>query len=127
MQHLYTDHTWLATGANRLLHHDMILCRTNNDTGHYARKALSSQPALLRARDINKDQSYYLSAMPESSLARTLFPIGSLTKAQVRALAEQYKLPTAARPESMGICFVGEKRRFSEFISMLSFNPYWSS
>jgi tRNA U34 2-thiouridine synthase MnmA/TrmU len=88
------------------------------NAGHYARNRLSPEPTLLRARDNNKDQSYYLSAIPAASLARTLFPLGELTKPQVRALAAQHRLPTAARPESMGICFVGEKRRFSEFIGM---------
>jgi hypothetical protein len=97
-----------------------LLCLTFISTGHYARKGSTSEPTLLRARDANKDQSYYLSAIPHSSLARTLFPIGELKKTEVRALAERFKLPTASRPESMGICFVGEKRRFSNFIGALN-------
>jgi tRNA U34 2-thiouridine synthase MnmA/TrmU len=99
MEHLHTKDTWMATG-------------------HYARKGWDDRgPTLLRARDSGKDQSYYLSGMPKLSLARTLFPLGGFTKPEVRALAKEYQLPTAERPESMGICFVGEKRRFSDFIS----------
>ncbi|KAF8625580.1 hypothetical protein AX15_005301 [Amanita polypyramis BW_CC] len=95
---------------------------TNNSvwfaTGHYARKDWSgSRPRLLRAADRNKDQSYYLSSISEGGLRRALFPLGHLTKPQVRELAKKYQLPTAERPESMGICFVGEKARFSNFLS----------
>jgi tRNA U34 2-thiouridine synthase MnmA/TrmU len=91
--------------------------------GHYARKSWSaSGPELLRARDRNKDQTYYLSQIPESSLARTLFPLGELTKPEVRELASKHGLPTASREESMGICFVGEKRRFNDFLCMCSFS-----
>ncbi|PSR77576.1 hypothetical protein PHLCEN_2v7766 [Hermanssonia centrifuga] len=108
MKHLSTEDTWVATG-------------------HYAHKSWSSplsfssnilpRPKLLRPVDRHKDQTYYLSAIPESSLSRTLFPLASFTKQQVREKAHEWNLPTAAREESMGICFVGEKRRFHEFIS----------
>jgi tRNA U34 2-thiouridine synthase MnmA/TrmU len=94
-------------------------------SGHYARKCWSpghpSRPRLLRAIDRHKDQTYYLSAISEKSLARTLFPIGDLTKTQVRELAHKYKLPTASRDESMGICFIGEKRKFRDFICAPSY------
>ncbi|KAF8904638.1 5-methylaminomethyl-2-thiouridylate-methyltransferase [Mucidula mucida] len=90
-------------------------------TGHYARKAWSSstppRPLLLRAADPIKDQTYYLSSISEAGLARALFPLGDYTKAQVRHLARQYELPNAERAESMGLCFVGEKTRFANFIS----------
>lgn len=97
-------------------------------TGHYAKKGWSPKlmsdseshaprSQLLRPLDRSKDQTYYLSAIPESGLARTLFPLEDLTKKDVRALAEKWGLPTAKREESMGICFVGEKRRFDDFIS----------
>ncbi|EKM55235.1 uncharacterized protein PHACADRAFT_255702 [Phanerochaete carnosa HHB-10118-sp] len=103
MQHLTSEDTWLATG-------------------HYARKGWdmeqsSPRPKLLRPLDRLKDQTYYLSAIPESSLGRTLFPLAQYTKDQVKQMARDWKLPTAERPESMGICFVGEKRRFDTFIS----------
>lgn len=90
-------------------------------TGHYARKSWVKhpfpRPKLLRAVDHHKDQSYFLSSISEEGLSRALFPLGHLTKVNVRELAKRYGLPTASRPESMGICFVGKKARFSEFLS----------
>ncbi|EKM82332.1 hypothetical protein AGABI1DRAFT_67935 [Agaricus bisporus var. burnettii JB137-S8] len=91
-------------------------------TGHYARKLWVignglPRPQLLRGRDPTKDQSYYLSSISESGLRQALFPIGHLRKPEVRALARKYGLPTSDRPESMGICFVGEKSRFNRFLS----------
>ncbi|EGN95715.1 hypothetical protein SERLA73DRAFT_76789 [Serpula lacrymans var. lacrymans S7.3] len=93
-------------------------------TGHYARKdwmpfdsTSHCRPRLLRAHDLTKDQTYYLSSISEAALLHSLFPLGDLTKKSVRELALKWKLPTAAREESMGICFVGEKRKFHEFIS----------
>ncbi|KIM62049.1 hypothetical protein SCLCIDRAFT_15904 [Scleroderma citrinum Foug A] len=93
-------------------------------TGHYARKdwqectrAHSIRPRLLRARDATKDQTYYLSSIPENGLSRALFPLGELQKTQVRCLAAESGLPTAVKEESMGICFVGERRKFSDFLS----------
>ncbi|KAG1890835.1 tRNA-specific 2-thiouridylase [Suillus subluteus] len=91
-------------------------------TGHYANKDWKyhngvSRPRLLRPRDVTKDQTYYLSSVPESSLSRALFLLGSIHKTEVRELAVKWNLPTAARQESMGICFVGEKRKFHNFIS----------
>ncbi|KAI0093783.1 tRNA-specific 2-thiouridylase [Irpex rosettiformis] len=95
-------------------------------TGHYAGKSWSSpapqdgtspRPKLLRPTDHNKDQTYYLSHIPEASLSRTLFPLAPYTKPEVREKAREWGLPTAERGESMGICFVGQKRRFSDFIS----------
>ncbi|KAF8651508.1 hypothetical protein AX16_004720 [Volvariella volvacea WC 439] len=93
-------------------------------TGHYARKGWHSlspdeppRPQLLRAVDPIKDQSYYLSSISEPGLRRALFPIGHLPKVEVRELARKYNLPTAERAESMGLCFVGERGRFSNFIS----------
>lgn len=74
------------------------------------------RPQLLRSSDPTKDQNYYLSAIPEKGLARALFPLGELTKADVRKIAEAAGLPTAKRDESMGICFVGQKRKFNEFL-----------
>ncbi|KAJ7170856.1 tRNA-specific 2-thiouridylase [Mycena crocata] len=91
-------------------------------TGHYACKDWSaSRPRLLRAVDAVKDQSYYLSSITEGGLARALFPIGGLTKPEVRKIAEQSHIPTSVleRGESMGLCFIGEKKRtdFKEFLS----------
>ena len=87
-------------------------------TGHYAQIQSSSadgSPALLRAVDSNKDQTYFLAAISGTELARTLFPIGHLRKSEVREIAKQAGLCTAENPESMGICMVGP-RRFRDFI-----------
>lgn len=85
-------------------------------TGHYARRLeQNGQHYLLKARDGNKDQSYFLHAISQRQLARAEFPLGLLEKPQVRVLAEQAKLKTASKKDSTGICFVGE-RRFPEFI-----------
>jgi len=88
-------------------------------TGHYALKGWSSdcRPKLLRPVDRLKDQTYFLSAISEGSLRRALFPIGHLKKSEVRDLAKQHSLTTAERPDSVGICFVGEKARFNKFLS----------
>lgn len=79
---------------------------------------------LRKPLDSTKDQTYYLSSISENSLSRALFPLSQLTKAQVRNLASEWKLPTATRDESMGLCFVGERKKFSEFICKLSLS--WS-
>ncbi len=85
-------------------------------TGHYARLAdHPSGPRLLRAVDANKDQSYFLQQMPRSALARAVFPLGDLPKPEVRRLARAANLPVAERPDSTGICFIGE-RPFREFL-----------
>ncbi|KAG1808555.1 tRNA-specific 2-thiouridylase [Suillus variegatus] len=88
-------------------------------TGHYANKDWKyhngvPRPRLLRPRDVTKDQTYYLSSVPERSLSRAILPLGSIKKTEVRELAVKWNLPTAARQESMGICFVGEKRKFHD-------------
>jgi len=74
-------------------------------TGHYAR---TKDGQLLKAADDNKDQTYFLYRVTSEALRRTLFPLGDLTKPQVRELAIKYDLPTASKPDSQGICFVGE-------------------
>jgi tRNA-specific 2-thiouridylase len=85
-------------------------------TGHYAQVAHRDGAwRLLRGADTGKDQSYFLHQLGQEALAATLFPIGALPKAQVRALAAQAGLPTAAKKDSTGICFVGE-RDFREFL-----------
>lgn len=80
-------------------------------TGHYARNILDHQGVyhLLRARDINKDQSYVLHVLAQNDLARTLFPLGELTKPEVRQLASDFQLPVAHRPESQDLCFLGSE------------------
>src|SRR6266699_3000832 len=78
-------------------------------TGHYARirkNAGSGRSELLRARDETKDQSYFLWGLSEEQLSRSDFPLGELTKEEVRAVARRVNLPVAEKPESMELCFV---------------------
>ncbi len=78
-------------------------------TGHYARvKKVNNVFQLLRGKDGNKDQSYFLYTLGQQELQHALFPIGEYKKPAVRKLAEQYKLPTFAKKDSQGICFIGE-------------------
>lgn len=76
-------------------------------TGHYARVAFrGGRWAVERARDEAKDQSYVLFSLGQDALARTLFPVGDLTKSEVRAEARRFGLTVSGKPESMEICFV---------------------
>jgi tRNA-specific 2-thiouridylase len=85
-------------------------------TGHYVREGIrGGRPRLLKGLDPNKDQSYFLHAVPEAAIARTLFPVGELEKPEVRAIAERHGLATARKKDSTGICFIGE-RRFRDFL-----------
>jgi tRNA-specific 2-thiouridylase len=85
-------------------------------TGHYARVERTHAGAtLLKAADSAKDQSYFLHAVPAAALAQTLFPIGGLRKSEVRDLAHAAGLPVFDKPDSTGICFIGE-RPFQEFL-----------
>ncbi|MFH1171191.1 MAG: tRNA 2-thiouridine(34) synthase MnmA [bacterium] len=78
-------------------------------TGHYARNVLrGTTHQLLKGTDSNKDQSYFLYAMTQEQLSRTLFPVGSMTKPEVRKKAREAGLPNADKPDSQGICFVGQ-------------------
>lgn len=88
-------------------------------TGHYARVAhdpAGQGPArLLRARDTNKDQTYFLHAVGGDKFARTLFPLGDLEKPEVRRLAGERGFANHKKKDSTGICFIGE-RRFKDFL-----------
>jgi tRNA-specific 2-thiouridylase len=78
-------------------------------TGHYARKdddPRTGRPRLLKGRDTHKDQSYFLFGLSGDQLASAVFPVGELTKGEVRRLAAERDLPTADKPESQEICFV---------------------
>ncbi len=79
-------------------------------TGHYARIARDEDGTahLLRGLDPDKDQSYFLYRVPQTALRLSLFPIGELKKSEVRRLAAELKLPTAHKPDSQGICFIGK-------------------
>ena len=105
------------------LDHAMRLGAAKIATGHYARvRALpphhgASAPRfeLLKGLDAAKDQSYFLHRLTQAQLARTLFPLGVMTKTEVRALATRIGLPNARKKDSTGICFIGE-RPFREFL-----------
>lgn len=85
--------------------------------GHYARiDHTSGRPVLMRAKDLNKDQTYFLSQLKEEQLSSVLFPIGDLDKPTVRKIALEQGLATAAKKDSTGICFIGE-RHFSQFLA----------
>jgi tRNA-uridine 2-sulfurtransferase len=86
-------------------------------TGHYAQvRHTRPYPELLKAVDSAKDQSYFLHSVAVSALSKTLFPLAGLHKAQVRAMAHAAGLPVFDKPDSTGICFIGE-RPFQEFLS----------
>ena len=86
-------------------------------TGHYARLEHGRDgPVLLKARDADKDQSYFLHAVAREHFERVLFPLGELTKPEVRALAREAGLPVFDKRDSTGICFIGE-RPFREFLA----------
>src|SRR5690606_16825211 len=85
-------------------------------TGHYVqRRDNNDHTYLLRGRDNNKDQSYFLHAVGEAEFAQTLFPVGELEKPEVRRIAEAHNLVTHSKKDSTGICFIGE-RRFKDFL-----------
>lgn len=79
-------------------------------TGHYCQKRENTDGSfsLLAGADPNKDQSYFLCQLRQAQLAKALFPIGHLQKAEVRAIAEQQGLVTANKKDSQGLCFVGK-------------------
>ncbi|MCK4517965.1 tRNA 2-thiouridine(34) synthase MnmA, partial [Candidatus Babeliales bacterium] len=85
-------------------------------TGHYAQiEQHSGVFSLKRTPDPIKDQTYFLAHLNQKQLSRVLFPVGNLTKQQVRQLAEKYDLPSKDRKDSQGICFLG-KIKYDEFI-----------
>ena len=89
-------------------------------TGHYCRKGeieVDGKPVyqLLSGADDNKDQSYFLCQLSQEQLAKSLFPIGELTKPQVREIATKMELVTAEKRDSQGLCFIG-KVRLPEFL-----------
>ena len=86
-------------------------------TGHYARLRRSDgRVELLKARDGAKDQSYFLHQLTQEQLAPVLFPLGETTKREVRAIAKREGIPTWAKKDSTGICFIGE-RPFRDFLA----------
>ena len=99
------------------LDHALQLGAQKIATGHYARlRNRDSRVELLRGADGAKDQSYFLHRLTQAQLARVVFPIGDLNKAEVRRLAAEAGLPNHAKKDSTGICFIGE-RPFREFLN----------
>jgi tRNA-uridine 2-sulfurtransferase len=94
-------------GAEKIATGHYARIRRNPDTGRYE---------LLRARDDGKDQSYFLFGLTQEQLARSEFPLGELTKQEVREIARRFAVPVAEKPESQEICFVptGSYVRFIE-------------
>lgn len=74
-------------------------------TGHYAQNIKNN---LIKGKDLTKDQVYFLWKLKKEQLEKILFPIGHLKKSQVRVLAKKFKLPVSSKPDSQGICFLGD-------------------
>lgn len=99
------------------LDHAMQLGAQGIATGHYARvRERNGQFELLKGLDPAKDQSYFLHRLNQAQLSRVLFPVGELEKTKVREIASRIGLPNAAKKDSTGICFIGE-RPFREFLN----------
>ena len=114
-----------CVACNRELKFGFLLSRARSlgaklATGHYARIESDGDGLhLCRAKDEAKDQSYFLFTLRQPELVDIAFPIGDLTKAEVRELAERWHLPTSRKPESMEICFVpgGDYAAFVEKVA----------
>ena len=118
--------------CNRTVKFDRLLARLDDFecdvlvTGHHARSMeIDGVWELLRGRDLAKDQSYVLSMLTQDQLSRTRFPVGELTKSQVRQVAASMGMRTAHKPESMDICFVGQRdyRGFLRDVAPQTFRP----
>ena len=99
------------------LDHALSLGAAGIATGHYARLSPNARGVrLCRARDMDKDQTYFLYMLGQEQLKNSLFPLGDLEKQQVRELARKAGFPNHEKKDSTGICFIGE-RRFQTFLS----------
>ncbi|MBM4765412.1 tRNA 2-thiouridine(34) synthase MnmA [Bacillus sp. B15-48] len=99
------------------LNHAMSLGADYVATGHYARVVRENgEVYLLRGKDDNKDQTYFLNQLTAEQLRKVLFPLGDMEKSKIRELAAEANLATASKKDSTGICFIGE-RNFKEFLS----------
>ncbi|MBA2648163.1 MAG: tRNA 2-thiouridine(34) synthase MnmA [Legionella sp.] len=99
------------------LNHALALGADFIATGHYAKnKVFKDVGTLYKAKDRDKDQTYFLHAIEPSALAKTLFPIGDFEKTQIRAFAKEQGFATHAKKDSTGLCFIGE-RRFKTFLN----------
>jgi len=99
------------------LDHAMSLGADYLATGHYAQvREIDGHVEMLRGKDENKDQTYFLNQLSGDVLAKVMFPLGHMDKSKVREIAKEHGLATAAKKDSTGICFIGE-RNFKEFLS----------
>lgn len=99
------------------LEHALTLGADYVATGHYARVAYrDGHYRMLRGKDDNKDQTYFLNQLREDQLAKVMFPLGDIPKPKVREIAREAGLATAGKKDSTGICFIGE-RDFKSFLS----------
>jgi tRNA-specific 2-thiouridylase len=106
-----------------LLNHALKLGATHLATGHYARiEGHNAELALFKANDQEKDQSYVLSVLSQKQLQYAIFPLGELTKPEVRGIASDLDLPSSNRPESQDLCFVPEGD-YRAFLDDYSGNP----
>ncbi len=102
---------------NAFLNHALSLGADFIATGHYARVKINGHVGeLFKAKDRDKDQTYFLHQVQPEALAKTLFPIGDYLKPQIRTFAKELNLVTHAKKDSTGICFIGE-RRFKTFLN----------
>ena len=92
----------------------MTLGASRMATGHFVRT--DAEGRLLKGSDPNKDQSYFLYMVHAEQLRKSVFPVGGMTKAQVRQIAAAHQLPVSAKKDSTGVCFIGE-RNFKKFLS----------
>ncbi len=102
---------------DRLLHRADRLGFERLATGHHARVTTASRHGLRRGADPAKDQSYVLSMLGQDTLARVLFPVGDMTKDDVRAHARRLGLRTAAKPDSQDVCFIASTEGREGFLS----------
>ena len=117
--------------CNRHLKFDRLLVRANDlgfdavATGHHARIVeVDGLPRVARGEDAAKDQSYVVHMLAGADLSRVLFPIGDMTKDEVRAIASRAGLRTAAKPDSQDVCFIGSTIGRKGFLEpRLTFNP----
>jgi tRNA-specific 2-thiouridylase len=116
--------------CNRSIKFDRLLARSDRlgfdrlATGHHAQVSVGSPLQLRRGADVDKDQSYVLSMLGQAELGRVVFPVGKMTKSDVRAHAVRLGLRTAAKPDSQDVCFIGSVEGRQGFLAgRLEFHP----
>ncbi len=93
-------------------------------TGHYVRKInTDSEDRLIQAKDLNKDQTYFLWHLNQNQLKHSLFPIGNYLKSEVRKIAQKYNLPVANKKDSQGICFLGKVKLYDFLKNFIKEKP----